>query len=116
MLRDQPEDLMETAQAKKLVHDSHSQLRSLYMTLLEHQNRFDEFKSLLAQYEPCSPADVKNEDEPSRQVRERLNARIRDWVDGFQGFSAQQVVQWRGIVVEERINVSLSPWKESNLY
>lgn len=107
---------METAQTKSFVHDSHAQLRSLYMTLLEHQTRFDEFKSLLAQYEPSSPADVKNEDEPSRQVRERLNARIRDWVDGFEGFSAQQVVQWRGIVVEERINVSLSPWKESNLY
>jgi hypothetical protein len=34
----------------------------------------------------------------------------------FQGLSAAQVLQWRAIVVEERLNVSLSPWKESNVY
>ena len=107
---------METAQTANFVHDSHAQLRSLYMTLLEHQTRFDEFKSLLAQYEPASLADAAHEDDQARQVREKLNDRIRDWVDGFDGFSAQQVIQWRSIVVEERINVSLSPWKESNLY
>jgi hypothetical protein len=46
-----------------------------------------------------------------------LNARIRDWVgDKFVGLSATQMLQWRAIVVEERFNVSLSPWKESNNY
>jgi hypothetical protein len=34
----------------------------------------------------------------------------------FDGLSATQVVLWRSIVVEERINVALSPWKESNFY
>ncbi len=96
--------------------DSHAQLRSLYMTLLEHQARFDEFKSLLAQYEPTEVHDNASEPESAVEVRRKLNTRIRDWVDGFDGMSAQQVIQWRAIVVEERINVSLSPWKESNLY
>jgi len=103
---------MQAAQIDGTFDDSHAQLRSLYMTLLEHQGRFDEFKSILAQYEASSDG----EPEQARQVRERLNSRIRDWVDGFEGLSAQQVIQWRGIVVEERINVALSPWKESNLY
>jgi hypothetical protein len=52
-------------------------------------------------------------------VRARLNERIRTWVGGgsrFAGLSATQVLQWRAIVVEERLNVSLSPWKESNVY
>jgi hypothetical protein len=96
--------------------DSHAQLRSLYMTLLEHQARFDEFKTLLAQYEPAELREEEEEPAPARDVRGKLNARIRDWVEGFEGMSAQQVMQWRAIVVEERINVSLSPWKESNLY
>lgn len=96
--------------------DSHAQLRSLYMTLLEHQARFDEFKSLLAQYEPAEILDNETEPQSAVEVRTKLNTRIRDWVEGFDGMSAQQVIQWRAIVVEERINVSLSPWKESNLY
>ena len=32
------------------------------------------------------------------------------------GLSAAQTLQWRAIVVEERFNVTLSPWKESNVY
>ena len=30
--------------------------------------------------------------------------------------SVVQVLQWRAIVVDERLNVSISPWKESNIY
>jgi len=46
-----------------------------------------------------------------------LNTRIRGWLGGqFMGLSATQVLQWRAIVVEERFNVSLSPWKEANVY
>ena len=42
---------------------------------------------------------------------------IGGWVgDRFGGLSATQMLQWRAIVVEERFNVSLSPWKESNNY
>ena len=45
------------------------------------------------------------------------NERIDEWVGGgFDGLSAAQVLLWRSIVVEERINVALSPWKESNGY
>jgi hypothetical protein len=34
----------------------------------------------------------------------------------FSGLSSSQIQMWRAIVVEERINVALSPWKESNSY
>ncbi len=97
--------------------DYHAQLRALYMALLQHQERFDEFKYLLALYrvEPDWPGD--EEPEEAARVRARLNDRIRVWIDGpFDGLSATQVLQWRSIVVEERLNVSISPWKESNIY
>ena len=97
--------------------DSHNQLRALYLSLLQHQEHFDEFKQLLALYD-VAPEKVEY-DEPTDAaiVRSRLNERIRAWVGGrFDGLSAAQVLQWRAIVVEERLNVSLSPWKESNIY
>lgn len=96
--------------------DPHTQLRALYLSLLQHQEHFDEFKQLLALYN-VAPDDIDEEPPPAAQVRSRLNDRIRAWVGGrFDGLSATQVLQWRAIVVEERLNVALSPWKESNAY
>ena len=97
--------------------DPHVQLRALYMSLLLHQEHFDEFKQLLAMYD-ASP-DLERDDEPvsASEVRSLLNDRIRLWIGGrFDGLSAAQVLQWRAIVVEERFHVALSPWKESNAY
>lgn len=95
--------------------DPHLQLRRLYTSLLEEQNRFDEFKQLLALY-PV-PTDDSDECTEAAEVRAKLNERIDDWVGGgFEGLSAAQVLLWRSIVVDERINVALSPWKESNIY
>lgn len=95
--------------------DPHLQLRRLYISLLEEQNRFDEFKQLLALYPVECCGDT--EGAKAQEVRERLNLRIRTWLSGdFEGLSVAQVVLWRSIVVEERINVALSPWKESNWY
>lgn len=95
--------------------DPHAQLRALYMSLLTRQENFDEFKQLLALYEV--PHDRAEEPDEACAVRSRLNERIRNWIgDRFDGLSAAQVLQWRAIVVEERFNVSLSPWKESNIY
>jgi hypothetical protein len=96
--------------------DPHAQLRALYLSLLTHQEHFDEFKQLLALYD-VTPEAMACEPEGACAVRDRLNDRIRAWVgDDFDGLSAAQVLQWRAIVVEERFNVSLSPWKESNMY
>ena len=96
------------------INDPHVQLRRLYTSLLEEQNRFDEFKQLLSLY-PVS--DEEEESEEAMSVRAKLNARINEWLCGqFDGLSATQVALWRSIVVEERINVALSPWKESNFY
>src|SRR6478735_6430298 len=96
--------------------DPHAQLRALYLSLLTRQEHFDEFKQLLALYE-VSAERLDMEPAEAADVRERLNARIRQWIGGrFDGLSAAQVLQWRAIVVEERFNVALSPWKESNVY
>jgi hypothetical protein len=103
---------METAQHL----DPHAQLRSLYMSLLTKQERFDEFKQLLALY-PSAAVEAETEPEPAAEVRSKLNERIREWTGmPFSGLSSSQIQMWRAIVVEERINVALSPWKESNHY
>jgi len=96
-------------------YDSHSQLRALYRSLVEHEERFHEFKQLLALY----PQNLPDTGEPldASTIREELNDRIREWVGGrFEGLSAIQVLLWRSIVVDERFNVALSPWKEANAY
>ncbi len=96
--------------------DPHAQLRALYRSLLERQSHFDEFKQLLALY-PQSLADEGAEPEEASLIRSRLNSRIADWIGGdFDGLNVIQVLQWRAIVVEERFNVVLSPWKESNAW
>jgi hypothetical protein len=60
--------------------------------------------------EPAEPSDAA-------AVREQLNQRIRDWIGGpFAGLSSAQITMWRAILVDERVNVALSPWKESNTY
>jgi len=103
-----------SALASQTINDPHVQLRRLYTSLLEEQNRFDEFKQLLSLY-PVTDEDEESEE--AQAVRAKLNARISEWLCGhFDGLSAAQVVLWRSIVVEERINVALSPWKESNMY
>lgn len=95
--------------------DPHLQLRRLYASLLEEQGRFDEFKHLLAQYPTTEGSD--HEGEEAREIRQKLNARIASWISSdFEGLSVAQVLLWRTIVVDERFNVALSPWKESNSY
>jgi hypothetical protein len=96
--------------------DPHAQLRLLYRSLLERQDNFDEFKQLLALY-PSSVRDTGVEPEDAAKIRIKLNERIREWIGGaFEELSPVQVLQWRVILVEERFNVSMSPWKESNNY
>jgi hypothetical protein len=95
--------------------DAHAQLRALYQALLSSQECFDEFKRLLQLYD-FDPRQVEEEPLEAAAVRERLNDRIRGWIGQFDGLSARQTLQWRAIIVEERFNVSLSPWKESNGY
>jgi hypothetical protein len=96
--------------------DPHTELRSLYMSLLTRQENFDEFKQLLAMY-PAVPSEDEAEPPAAVEVRQKLNERIRAWTGmAFSGLSSSQIQMWRAIVVEERINVALSPWKESNCY
>ena len=102
-------------QTQHTEHDSHAQLRALYRSLVDNEDRFHEFKQLLALY-PQSASGNAEPDEAAA-IREQLNGRIREWVGGrFEGLSAMQVLLWRSIVVEERFNVALSPWKEANGY
>ena len=102
--------------AAQATFDPHSQLRALYQALLSSQDYFDEFKRMLQLYS-VDPQHIDEEPTEAAAIRQRLNDRIRAWVGNqFVGLSATQMLQWRVIVVEERFNVSLSPWKESNLY
>ena len=95
--------------------DSHTQLRALYRSLLDQEERFHEFKQLLSQYPP--KPEESGEPADAAAIREQLNDRIREWVGTpFEGLSAMQLMHWRSIVVEERFNVALSPWKEANAY
>jgi hypothetical protein len=96
--------------------DPHAQLRTLYMSLLTRQERFDEFKQLLSMY-PAEPGNDEIEPATAAEVRQKLNERIREWTGTqFPGLSSSQIQMWRGILIEQRINVALSPWKESNFY
>jgi len=96
--------------------DPHTQLRALYQALLSNQDCFDEFKRMLALYS-FDPQRDADEPSDSAAARHKLNERIGAWIGGgFSGLSAVQTLQWRAIIVEERFNVSLSPWKESNNY
>jgi len=95
--------------------DPHAQLRSLYSALIERQDRFEEFKRLLALYD-YSPDGGSVEPAEARTIRESLNDRIRAWTGSCDGLSVAQALHWRAIVVDDRFNVSISPWKESNIY
>lgn len=105
------------ASTLQISHEPQAQLRGLYCALLESQEHFDEFKQLLALYPvPAEPV-VEEETADAARVRATLNAKLRSWVAGpFADLSASQVLQWRAIVVDERLNVSVSPWKESSAY
>jgi hypothetical protein len=96
--------------------DPNSQIRALYRSLLERQSNFDEFKTLLALY-PASLPPNGQETAEAMIVRAKLNSRISEWLgDPFDALTAEQLLQWRAIVVEERFNNVLSPWNESNVW
>ncbi|MBK7583764.1 MAG: hypothetical protein IPI67_26670 [Myxococcales bacterium] len=98
------------------VLDAQEQLRRVYFSVLESQEHFDEFKQLLALY-PADNDDRGTETAEATSVRTSLNQRINNWVDfPFSGLSALQITLLRQMLVEERLNVALSPWKESNTY
>ena len=106
---------MNAIASQRLSTDPHAQLRRLYISLLQDQNRFDEFKQLLSLYP--ADADGSDESEEAEAIRFKLNLRISEWLCGdFDGLTAAHIRLWRSIVVEERINVVLSPWRESNGY
>jgi hypothetical protein len=96
--------------------DHRTQIRALYRSLLERQSNFDEFKTLLALY-PASLPPNGQETAEATVVRARLNSRISEWLgDPFDALTAEQLLQWRAIVVEERFNTVVSSWKESNVW
>jgi hypothetical protein len=102
--------------AMSTTHDPHAQLRALYQSLCSNHDHFEEFRRLLALYD-MHGEQPENEPADAAAVRDRLNERIREWLGGeFEGLSAVQTLLWRAILVEERFNVALSPWKESNMW
>jgi len=90
--------------------DAQRQVRRLYVSLLEQQSRFDEFKYLLARYP--AEEEIQVESERARESREVLNRRIREWLLGdFDGLSAAQLLLWRSMIVDERVPSS-ARWGE----
>lgn len=82
--------------------DPNAELRALYMDLLRNQSHFDEFHHLLALYQPSDVTPAGSETDRAREVRRRLNDRIREWLAmDIEGLTACQVLQWRAIVVED---------------
>ncbi len=94
--------------AKKLSsRDPNTELRALYMDLLRNQLHFDEFHHLLALYHPSEVSEVGTETDRAREVRYRLNERIREWLGmDIEGLTSCQVLQWRAIVVEDRFGTN----------
>jgi len=96
--------------------DNRAQLQALYMSLITRQDRFDEFKDLLASY-PDLPSEGDVETEEAILAREALNDRVREWsrIPGG-GLSAQQITMLRDMLVTHRLFLAISPWKEANSY
>ena len=82
--------------------------------MLDNQEQFDEFQHLLSLY--VMPANTEEEPLEAARVRALINARIRDWIGSFEGLSVAQTLLWRDIIVEQRVNIAIAPWKESNIY
>jgi len=78
-----PENLIDGNAALALVEDElepsdrHEQLRQLYLALLTRQERFDEFKQLLAAY-PAAASIEDAEPEEAQAARVKLNERIKE--------------------------------------
>ena len=94
--------------------DENERLRALYKTILDHQERFDEFKQLLALY-VLPPGISGEEPEDAARVRMFLNSRIRDWIGPFDGLSVMQTQQWRTLLVEGRWFVAIAPWNSADV-
>ena len=94
---------MHAVAKKRKLADPSIQLRALYMALLRSQNRFDEFKYLLALYHPNGVDLSGAETQKAAELRRRLNDRIEEWVGmEIDALEPMQVLQWRAIVVEGR--------------
>ena len=88
------------------------QLQALYLALLMRQERFDEFKQLLALY-PKPSEEQGGESPEASAIRLKLNDRISQWIgSAFTGLAAHQVLVWRAVLVEEQWGVSLSSMLE----
>ncbi|HMJ10157.1 MAG TPA: hypothetical protein VK524_02065 [Polyangiaceae bacterium] len=87
---------------------AHEQLQALYVALLMRQERFDEFKQLLALY-PKPGASDDAESDQAAAIRRKLNERISAWIgSAFTGLAAHQVLVWRAVLIEEQWGLSLS--------
>jgi hypothetical protein len=79
----------------------HAQTRTLYRFLLERVSNFDEFKRLVTLYPPTLPSG----EEPAfaAQIRALLCSRVSQWLGSqVEALTADELLCWRAIVVEDR--------------
>ena len=64
-----------------------------------------------------SAAHARTNPEQAAQIRELLNLRIAEWTGSrLQSLSCTDMLAWRGMIVDQRINLGIAPWKEANNY
>lgn len=110
----EPDDASDNEESTASHHDQHYQLRALYKVLCRKQSEFDEFRMIMACYRVD---DVAMEPPEARVLRDMATQRAREWTGlPIRYFSPFQMLQWRKLLVEDRENIAICPWKESNLY
>ena len=95
-------------------HERLARILDDYLVAIE-QGRSISPEELLAQY-PEIATELAEEPSAAAAAREALNARIGEWVTPFDGLSATQTRQLRQVLVANRANLAVAPWKENNGY
>src|SRR5215510_9150104 len=97
-------------------HDIREHVWWLWHALLMSKERFSEFQTLLSIY-PTEPSSSEEEPEGAAALRARINRRVTEWLGReLQPLSASEILLFRELIIEQRMGIGISPWKESNAW
>lgn len=117
-LEEQPEQIKKVMTRLGVVFEPSQGMRwnlwLIYHAVLWRNQYFHELQTLLALY-PNEPCDAEEEPAAAATVRERINARVADWLGiGVEPLTGSQLLQLRRMFVDERLGLGASPYRESN--